>query len=273
VRLPKLRFADYHEGSLTEIVSQGTVFGDKDLKKLKKNVDMHNCIYCTGNLNMVVSKEEGNSSFYSHGDVLECESCGWWSASKTFVDFESDYPQAFTKIFHSVIKNYSIADKNPLILNVHRELKKDPSKIASMNKTAFEKYMAEVLENHFSCQVKHVGKSDDGGVDLWILENEEKTLVQVKNRELHKTEGVGTVRSLLGSMLDMDIYRGMIISTAKTFTEPSKKMVNRNLAKGSVERLDIKNCNDIFEMIGAINGKDEKLWAPIFQKLWAKPKK
>lgn len=265
----KLRFADYEVGTFTEVPDRGVYWGDDKVRDLLKKTDLDDCPNCSGTLEDVVSREDGEDHvFYMHGSVMECQSCGWWTAFKTFADFETDYRPVISKVYHSVVKKFSISDRDPSILDVHRELKKNKDSISKMNKTAFEKYMQAVLSESYSCKVKHVGQTNDGGIDLLMIERDEPIIVQVKNRELWKTEGVETVRSFLGSMLDNDIYRGMILSTAKTFTRGSRQMASRNLANGKVQRLDLKNCNEILEMIGALNSTNEQLWKPIFNKLW-----
>jgi hypothetical protein len=61
----------------------------------------------------------------------------------------------------------------------------------------FEKLVADIFRaNHASSEVIHVGKPDDGGVDVILIDSaNEQWLAQVKRRERQdSSEGVSTIR-------------------------------------------------------------------------------
>lgn len=139
-----------------------------------------------------------------------------------------------------------------------------------MNKTAFEKYMQDILQEYYGKRVHHVGRSNDGGIDLLMIEDSERTLVQVKNRMLHKPEGSPVVRDLMGAMLQKNTFKGLILSTARHFTAPAWKTANEALAHGKVQRIEFKNCAEILEMINAVSSNREEPWRAILKQLWGK---
>jgi Restriction endonuclease len=85
----------------------------------------------------------------------------------------------------------------------------------------FERFVSSVFKANFAdCEVMHVGKSDDGGVDIIFIDSEKHHwLIQVKRRESpDASEGVGTVRNLLGALILNRSLQGIIVSTADHFT-------------------------------------------------------
>ena len=62
-----------------------------------------------------------------------------------------------------------------------------------------------------------LGRPRDGGVDVLLIDAEkEEWLIQVKRRKSqNSTEGVNTIRNILGVMTVKDVYKGIVVSTAK----------------------------------------------------------
>jgi len=73
-----------------------------------------------------------------------------------------------------------------------------------------------------------------------IINSDKPILVQVKRREkTSSVESVSTVRDFLGAMFIRNNYKGIDVSTAKSFSKPSEKVIE-----------DLKNENrlEYFEM-------------------------
>ena len=91
----------------------------------------------------------------------------------------------------------------------------------SFNPTRFEKFVADVFRaNYTNTEIVHVGKPNDGGIDVLLIDAEmEQWLIQVKHRETqNSTEGVSTIRDILGAMVVKGARRGIVVSTAKRFS-------------------------------------------------------
>jgi hypothetical protein len=74
----------------------------------------------------------------------------------------------------------------------------------SVTPRAFEEFVGDVLRANYSdCEVVHVGRSHDRGVDLAFVDAGEKQhLVQVKcHQKRDGSEGAPSVRSLLGALV------------------------------------------------------------------------
>jgi len=95
--------------------------------------------------------------------------------------------------------------------------------------SSFEEFVGDVLRaNYTDCEVMHVGRSHDRGVDLIFVDAGKKQyLVQVKcHRKRDKSEGAPTVRSLLGALVQAGKLEGILVSNAKRFTSEAKIAVS-----------------------------------------------
>jgi hypothetical protein len=100
-------------------------------------------------------------------------------------------------------------------------IRRNPNFLHSCNPRSFEKLVADVFKANFSnAEVLHVGKPDDGGIDVLLIDAlHQQWLIQVKRRESPKhSEGVNTIRNMLGAMLLEKSLRGIVVSTANQFS-------------------------------------------------------
>ncbi|MNL15071.1 Restriction endonuclease [compost metagenome] len=268
----KLRYSDYAVGNLYQRRGHNAVSCEKEFKAAQKKIAQNSCPNCRSPLTQVEDYDNSDQDIVSFGSVDVCTDCNWWSALKTFIDGHDEDENALitTRIFFSVLKKYKISDKDPTLEFVDRELRKNPDVIAKMNKTAFEKYMQDILREHYCKKVLHVGRSCDGGVDLLMIDDEERTLVQVKNRMLHKSEGSPVVRDLLGAMVQKNTFNGLILSTGRHFTKEAVKTAEEALSHGKVQKIEFKNCQEILEMINVVSEKREEPWKPASKILFGK---
>ena len=110
----------------------------------------------------------------------------------------------------------------------------------TMNPYRLERLVADVFRaNYLDAEVIHVGKPDDGGVDvLFIDAGGLRWLIQVKRRENpNMGEPVGTIRNLLGTMSLEESMYGIVVSTADHFTYQAHRDVNRADKQGKIIKL------------------------------------
>ena len=122
-----------------------------------------------------------------------------------------------------------------------------------MTPRSLEKLVVDVVRYNFQpCEVIHVGKPGDGGVDVLFIDSGQKQwMVQVKRREKPKSsESVVTIRNLLGTMWLSDVSCGMVVSTADHFTFQAYRAVNRASEKGvMVELVDKGKLNRMLNAV------------------------
>lgn len=100
-------------------------------------------------------------------------------------------------------------------------IRRNPSILHSCNPKSLEKLVADIFRaNYAQTEVIHVGKPDDGGVDVLLVDSDrQQWLIQVKRRESpKKSEGVSTIRNMLGTMLLEKSLNGIVVSTANQFS-------------------------------------------------------
>ena len=105
-------------------------------------------------------------------------------------------------------------------------IRRDTSRLHFVDPKRFEKFVADVFRaNYTNAEVVHVGKPNDGGVDvLFIDAQEEQWLIQVKRRGVKRqSEEVRAIRDILGAMLLKRALKGIVVSTAPQFSRPAQR--------------------------------------------------
>ena len=112
----------------------------------------------------------------------------------------------------------------------------------SFNPTRFEKFVADVFRaNYTNAEVLHIGKPRDGGIDVLLIETgSEQWLIQVKRRGSQKSsEGVSTIRELLGTIFVEGGRIGIVVSTVERFSPDAQEIVAKAKKRGvTVELVD-----------------------------------
>jgi hypothetical protein len=100
-------------------------------------------------------------------------------------------------------------------------LRRNPKQWHLIEPKALEKIVAAVLKSNFQeCEVTHVGRSSDQGIDVLMVDSSARQwFVQVKRRSKPgASEGFETLQKLLGTLYLKDNCFGMLFSTADHFT-------------------------------------------------------
>jgi hypothetical protein len=152
-------------------------------------------------------------------DLLVCTACGWWKIRQD--KYTSDLPSG-KYLLKGIARQYEISSVDAPIEALRLFLGRHPNHMAHVNPSRFEVLMRDCLRSEFApCEVIHCGKTGDGGVDLRLIMADDTTwLVQVKRRNnLAHPEGVRVVRELNGVLFREGRAKGMVISTATSFTK------------------------------------------------------
>lgn len=132
-------------------------------------------------------------------------------------------------------------------------LRRHPSEWHKYDPKRFEKLVADVFrENYDGAEVIHIGKPDDGGVDIVFVDSaNQQWLVQVKRRMLeNSSEGVSTIRNLIGAMILENTLRGVVVSTADHFTLRAQQAVQKAQYQGLyIELIDKGILNRMLDPI------------------------
>ena len=177
------------------------------------------CKYCEARLEHDEIFATGPGNQPQREDVLHCKRCGWWllAWAKTNVDGLHVRANLRESIVHSF--DYEATDEPMTALRqriAQRDL--DPR---SLSPVQLERLVGSVFRDFFQAEVRHVGASGDGGVDLLIVAADPPIAIQVKRRTARATESPSVIRELIGALVLRDLREGILITTAGRFTDTS----------------------------------------------------
>lgn len=207
------------------------------------------CPFCKTNLHIADKYEEDpdEQKIYvtAHAVVGECSKCGYWQAYfYQELGGSGPYGCPGAEWEAHISKLSEFPDKIPegCYQELAQYLKINPSFWHTINPTKLEKLVADIFRaNHRDCEVIHVGKPNDGGVDVVFVDSgKNRWMIQVKRRELaKKAEGVSTLRNLLGALLLENSKHGIVVSTSDHFSFWAQKAKNQALTTGyTIELVD-----------------------------------
>ncbi|WP_150132346.1 restriction endonuclease [Prosthecochloris sp. GSB1] len=236
-------------------------------------VRFRNCPYCRDYLDERPGavKMEGDPQFDSrHISIVlnryVCEGCGWWYVKK-FVNDKDCVCQNYsygTTFYEGIIRYFNVSDIDIPVETLRTHLSKYGDEVHHVNPILFEKLVASIIKDYFVCEVKHVGRSGDGGVDVYAVISDEPCLIQVKRRrDARKAESVSTVRALIGSLVCANSAKGYVITTANDFSKHAKYAANNpNLKRYGIE-LTLVTKQDLLNMLNVSRDQIVSVWERI----------
>lgn len=189
---------------------------------LDKFQTIEKCHYCSSLLNTATYEYKDESETREQTSKLwSCSNCAYWQCSFDFYSELQVTSSVGSFAFTSKAREFDI--NLPEICNSELALaiRRNQKIWNTMNPYKLEKLVADIFKaNYKNSEVIHVGKPDDGGVDvLFIDSGKRQWLIQVKRRENpESSEGVSVVRNLLGTMVTQSNLQGILVSTADHFT-------------------------------------------------------
>lgn len=243
-------------------------------KPIKKSIELFYaqdgiCPFCNTKAETRVNNSKHDTpewlfgTFDEYETVYQCPSCGWWeyiyqNQSDAIIDGirASDKEKVA-----SVLKKYDITDKRIPTEVLSNYIDKNPSKIHAINPTAMELLVKSVFKDFYSCEVHHIGKSHDGGIDLLLIQNDNPTIIQVKRREFpNSVEPVKTIRELLGVSYFNDSKSCIFVSTADHFSKQAEKFANQSISKGKVDSFELINRENFLSMLNLTKKDVSETW-------------
>ena len=189
--------------------------------------------------------------FYEEGGMEWCPSCAYWRLHHQKAVYLGRGGHLFGyEGWESKLQSFKEVLPKGLSPAFAQYLRRHPSTLRRLNPTRMEKLVADIFKaNYGYADVMHVGGPGDGGVDVLFVESEDKKwLVQVKRRSsTDKTEGVTTVRNLLGVMASEGELRGIVVSSANRFTRPAIDFRRKSARQGFV--IDLVDKGKLLRML------------------------
>src|SRR6266702_1550606 len=216
---------------------------------LIRHVTTKRCPYCQNGLKSLGKRDPDaqESDWYEI-----CTDCGFWrhhEADKMFND----------RFQFSAIKRFRDSDTSPSISHLCSEIKAGKIDLYDMEPSRFERFVGSVLSDFYHCEVHHVARSGDDGVDLLAIVRDDPIMIQVKRRKnVDAIEGVNTVKLLFASAFARRANLGMVVTTAKAFSRPSEQWIKRQRLKEVKFIIKLTNVSDLMTMIDAIASPDQE---------------
>lgn len=238
----------------------GLMYGQKNPFPLLSN----KCIYCQNSIFHSQIEEFEEEDFLKIKALEYCDNCAYWRWHNLHIETDVDYLASSYESFMSKIKEFDNRLPDGVISDFASWVRRDQRRWNTMKPYALELLVADIFKHNFHpCEVFHVGKTNDGGVDVIFVDSgKRRWLVQVKRRESSKSsEPIDTLRNLLGAMLLRDSSYGIIVSTADHFTSYARKAQKEAGERGfSIQLIDRGKLN---ELLGA--SIPDRAWISILQ--------
>lgn len=215
----------------------------------------HRCVFCDTGL---VQRAEPRlrETRLGGGQVSVCASCGYW-----YIEHGkgSDLGGYFRYVGAKLMEYPEAAGDLPTA-ELAAYLRTHPDRIYHISPRALERLVAECFRTTSGyAEAMHVGRPDDGGVDvLLVTEEKRKVLVQVKRRGPDQTETVGTLRNLLGAMVIEGSLKGIVVSTADHFSYRAQLVAKALESSGDSYRIELRDLGRLRSMIGDVS--DPQPW-------------
>ena len=226
------------------------------------------CPFCKTQSKEVFHSDRSNTmayEFYESRKIWMCLDCGWWESFYEFSEEKDLIEERDGKFWetqhYAILKKFEINDKNLPVKVLLKELERNKNVLYQIHPYKLEELVQSVFSAYYECDVLHVGKSHDGGVDLILVNSDNPILVQVKRRGApNSVESVSTVRDFLGAMFIKNNQRGIILSTAKSFSKDSGKVIDNIMNENRLAHFELINFSRFCEILDLVNKGNTEPW-------------
>jgi restriction system protein len=205
--------------------------------------------------------------FSAREHVMQCKKCGWWRLRCDKLTTGEIEAQS-VEVSSAILKSYDLSSKEIPIDILRDYLRTHSEDVIHIHDGRMERLVQSVFREHFSCDVEHVGKSHDGGIDLILINADSPTVVQVKRRKsLDHIESVSGIREFLGATILGKSKNCIYVSTSGKFSEPAIKAANNAVQLGAVESYELYDFDRFFDVLNLSTPKQIP-WQRHLRSLW-----
>jgi len=244
----------------SEHVKQISSFGLNSGKNVNRDLYFDTrgiCKYCVIKMKSVHSfcdvdtKTIHGVGWHKTENVYVCDKCGWWEHSyHSQLEGEPEYKDWEAQINSAILRKFEVDSSAVPINTLQTYIAKHPDSIIDIHHKKMEELVASIFSEHYQCEAKLVGKSNDGGVDVILIKSNKPIIIQVKRRmNLKKTESVAPIRELIGATLLQDSRDCIFVTTGKRFTRAAKDARNRALTKNLVNSFTLFNRDEFIDVL------------------------
>ncbi len=230
------------------------------------------CPYCASTLNLDAepSPRHPAAVVYVERRGVRCVDCNWWALRIVSNEVDEDL---YEELFDDSTYEGAICSFDPSLWThplqlVNAELSEFRRSLALIAPKDMEILIAQLLGQYMQCEVRHVGRAADDGIDLVVIRGNSNMAVQVKHRvpgRRRRSEGVVPVREFVGAMVAEGFSSGLFVTTDKTFSAAAKTLaekVHRRLIP-----LNLITVHELRDFMGQVQLED---WNE-YRRLWDHP--
>lgn len=195
--------------------------------------------------------------------ILECDKCGWWC--QYAVGFNRDGFYEWERV-PAALRSYQIDEIDVPVQALRREITGNSKLLAELNPTKMEELVGSILSDYMDCEVVHVGRTGDGGIDLLLLDSDKPYVVQVKRRINQRSgETVSAIREFLGATLLYGHRRGIYVTTATHYTRSAVEAAAKAKSVGLIEKLHLVDQDVFLRLLRLVSTKTLPPWRAFYR--------
>lgn len=221
------------------------------------------CKYCRHVMDRPIDEVEDGGGGYDYvNQVFACPECGWWYERESDATYVGEGDQfAVNRHWFGVLRKYDADALDVPVASLRMALAKKQDLLTELHPSKLEELVGAVLKDHLGCEVRHVGRSGDGGIDLFLIASDRQWVVQVKRRQHPDSpEGVRTVRELVGAMAVAGERQGIFVTTAGRFTRGAHATVARAALVGAVTGIELIDMPRFIDLCELTSKTSQKPW-------------
>lgn len=263
----------YQQLKMPQYISFGANSNNTDVSEFfGKFKEVKHCSICNERLNEIYCGSSSDSSFLQGGSLITseniwaCNKCGWWKTRRHVETVGSDMDgESFTDQ-NAVLQKFDLSDIQTPVDELRKYLITNSKDIISVHETSMEKLVQSVFSDYYTCDVEHVGRSNDGGIDLYFVNASKPTVVQVKRRKsLSVTESVSGIREFIGAALLKNSKNLIYVSTCSHFSRESIMAANKAVKNGIVDSYQLYDYQRFIDALNFVADNVEKPWEQHFK--------
>ncbi len=261
-----------------DVTEYSASLGSMDAKDIEARIwrlDRETCPYCRTPLDRRFGPARGEErglgtclgGWWVLRDYLStevCRRCGWWCKRDILwkqTSWEDDFIHT-SQHSEAVAALFDITSSNLPLRALRLHLAAHPHTAEHVSPTVFERLVGDVYRDFLDCEVIHVGRSGDQGVDLLAVISDEPTLLQVKRTRAGTLRGgPEIVRALMGACLLAGARRACLVTSAARFTKATIETAERagSLSYHKIQ-ISLLGLEDLINILKLANENDEFVW-------------
>jgi hypothetical protein len=205
-----------------------------------------------------------------------CHRCNWWLVQKRDKE-DNDITDVFCDeltMYEGIVAKFDPTVWREPLARVDAEISEYRKALDQLAPHQVEVLVGQLLSQYLNCDVLHVGRSHDKGIDLILLRADANIAVQVKHRLSTRkagSEGVRPVREFVGALVTEGYKEGgMLVTTDVRFSRDAEECATK--ASREWAPVNLVTVRQIQEFMGTFKSNQwlefETIWEQAQRDPW-----